>query len=181
MTNDHDEKDEEREEVVAEEEEEGIVSKRLKEELREAQRQCQEYLAGWQRAKADLINARREEESARAEFMKMATHIVLRDFLALADSFEEALRSLPASSKLQRGEPDEEKHCIMPLYDQLKTLLGQHGVKEIETKSGDRFDPATHESLEGEGEVIAEVFQKGFMLYDKVLRPTRVKVGSNNP
>ncbi|MBI3420475.1 MAG: nucleotide exchange factor GrpE [Candidatus Sungbacteria bacterium] len=167
MTNDHDENDEEREEVVAEEEEEGIVSKRLKEELREAQRQRDDYLAGWQRAKADVINARRQEESARAEFIKMATHMVLRDFLALADSFEEALRSLP----------DEEKHAIMPLYEQLKTLLGQHGIKEIETKSGDQFDPSIHEALEGEGEMAVEVLQKGFMLYDKVLRPARVKVG----
>ena len=75
-----------------------------------------------------------------------------------------------------RSLPDGEKHLIMPLYEQLKTLLGQHGVKEIEIKNGDQFDPAMHEALEGEGEVIAEVFQKGFMLYDKVLRPARVKV-----
>lgn len=166
MMNDHDEKDEEREEMVAEEEEEGILSQRLKEELREAQRQRDEYLAGWQRAKADLINARREEERSRDVFVKMAAQIALRDFLALADSFEEANRSLP----------DETKHDIMPLYEQLKTLFGRHGIKEIETKSGDRFDPSIHEALEGEGEVVAEVLQKGFILYDKVLRPARVKV-----
>lgn len=166
MTNDHDENAEERGEVIAEEEEEGIVSKRLKEELREAQRQRDEYLAGWQRAKADLINARREEERSRDVFVKMATQMVLQNFLALADSFEEAIRSLP----------DEAKHGIMPLYEQLKTLFGQHGIKEIETESGDRFDPVIHEALEGEGEMIEEVLQKGFMLYDKVLRPARVKV-----
>jgi molecular chaperone GrpE len=166
MTNDHDEKDEGREDVVAEEEEEGVLSKRLKEELRETQRQRDDYLAGWQRAKADLINTRREEETARAEFAQMAAHVVLRDFLALADSFEEALRSLQ----------EEEKNCIMPLYEQLKTLLGQQGIREIETKSGDRFDPNTHEALEGEGEVVAEVLQKGYTLYEKVLRPVRVKV-----
>ena len=166
MTNDHDEKDEEREEVIAEEEEEGVLSQRLKEELREVQKQRDEYLAGWQRAKADAINARRQEERSREIFVKMAARAALQDFLALADSFEEAMRSLP----------DGEKHLIMPLYEQLKTLLGQHGVKEIEIKNGDQFDPAMHEALEGEGEVIAEVFQKGFMLYDKVLRPARVKV-----
>lgn len=171
MMNDHDEhdeKDKEQEEMVAEEEEEGMVSKRLKEELREAQRQRDEYLAGWQRAKADLINARREEEQSRDVFIKMAAQIALRDFLALADSFEEAFRSLP----------DEAKHDIMPLYEQLKMLLGQHGIKEIETKNGDRFDPAIHEALEGEGEMVAEVLQKGFMLYDKILRPARVRVGN---
>src|SRR3989344_5192804 len=161
MTNDHDENNEAGEEVVAEEEEQGILIKRLKEELREAQKQRDDYLAGWQRAKADAINARREEESARAEFMKMAAGIVLGNFLVLADSFEEALRSLP----------DEENNRILPLYEQFKTLLSQHGVKEMETKSGDRFDPAIHEALEGEGETVDEVLQKGFMVYDNVLRP----------
>lgn len=166
MMNDHDENDEVREEVVAEEEEEGILVKRLKEEMREAQKQRDEYLAGWQRAKADAINARREEEQSRDVFIKMATQMVLRDFLALSDSFEEATRSLS----------DEEKNRIMPLYEQLKALLGRYDAKEIEVKSGDRFDPAIHEALEGEGEIVAEVLQKGFMLYDKVLRPARVKV-----
>lgn len=190
MMNDHDEKNEEREEIVAEEEEEGTISKRLKEELREAQKQCQDYLAGWQRAKADAINARREEEQSRDVFVKMATQMVLQNFLALADSFEEALRlnsllgpespsGLRTAGQASYSLPDEVKHGIMPLYEQLKMLLGQHGIKEIETKSGDRFDPAIHEALEGEGEMVADVLQKGFMLYDKVLRPARVKVKEN--
>ena len=80
MTNDHDEKDEEREEVIAEEEEEGVLSQRLKEELREVQKQRDEYLAGWQRAKADAINARREEERSREIFVKMAARAALQDF-----------------------------------------------------------------------------------------------------
>lgn len=168
MTNDHDENDEVREEVVAEEEEEGILVKRLKEELREAQKQRDEYLAGWQRAKADAINARREEEQSRDVFVKMATLMVLRDFLALADSFEQSAHSLS----------EEEKNCMMPLYEQFKTLLIRHDVKEIDAKSGDRFDPAIHEALEGEGEIVAEVLQKGFILHEKVLRPARVKVAS---
>lgn len=174
MMNDHDENDEEREEVVAEGEEEGMIYKRLKEELREVQKQRDEYLAGWQRAKADAINARREEEQSRDVFVKMATQMVLQNFLALADSFEEALRQ--NSGQAPRSLLDEAKHGIMPLYEQLKTLLGRHGVKEIETKSGDQFDPTIHEALEGEGEIIAEVLQKGFMLHERLLRPARVKV-----
>lgn len=174
MMNDHDEINEAQEEMAAEEEEEGALIKRLKEELREAQKQCQDYLAGWQRAKADAINARREEEQSRHAFIRTATQMVLWDFLALADSFEEALRL--NSGQAFRSLPDEAKHVIMPLYEQLKTLLGRHGVKEMETKSGDPFNPAIHEALEGEGEVVAEVLQKGFMLYDKVLRPAGVKV-----
>lgn len=169
MMNDHDENNEEREEVVAEEEEEGILSQRLKEELRETQKQRDEYLAGWQRAKADAINARREEEQSHEAFIKMATLMVLQDFLALVDSFEEAARALP----------DEAKRAIIPLYEQLKILLGRRGVKEIETKSGDLFDPAIHEALEGEGEVVEAVLQKGYMLHEKVLRPARVKVKNN--
>jgi len=166
MMNDHEETDEEREDMVAEEEEEGALIKRLKEELREAQKQRDEYLAGWQRAKADAINARREEERSRQAFVTMAASMVLRDFLVVADSFDEAFRSLP----------DEEKSRIMPLYEQFKILLGQHGVKEIEVNDGDRLDPTIHEALEGEGETVAEVLQKGYYLHERVLRPVRVKV-----
>jgi molecular chaperone GrpE len=169
MTNDHEDKDIE-EEVVAEEEDAGVLIKNLKEQLKAAQKERDDYLAGWQRAKADFINARREEDQSRHAFIKIATQVILRDFLALADSFMQAMHTLP----------EEEKSRIIPLYEQLQKLLGDHGVKEIETKSGDHFDPALHEALEGEGEEVTEVLQKGYMLHERVLRPTRVRVVISN-
>ncbi len=173
MTNDNEDNDIndiEEQEIIAEEEDAGALIHHLKEKLKTAQTERDEYLAGWQRAKADFINARREEDQSRHAFVKIAAQTILRDFLALADSFTQALQNLSA----------EEKSHIIPLYEQMVKLLGDHGVKEIETKNGDRFDPALHEALEGEGDVVEEVLQKGYILHERVLRPARVKVKLNN-
>ena len=69
-------------------EEDGLNDKlkKLRVELKECEKQKAEYLAGWQRTKADFINARKDEEKARAEFAKFAAERVLREMLAVADS-----------------------------------------------------------------------------------------------
>jgi len=62
---------------VVEEEGLGDKLKKLREELKLCHKEKSEYLAGWQRAKADFINARKDEEKARAEFAKFAAEKVL--------------------------------------------------------------------------------------------------------
>lgn len=146
-------------------EEEGVDDniKKLREALKICQKEKAEYLAGWQRAKADFINARRDEEKARAEFAKFAAEMVLKETLAVADSLEIA----------------GDKH----IYAQLREILKREGVEPIKAE-GARFDPLYHEALEQvevqeeakDGAVLEEL-QKGYRIYDKVLRPAKVKVG----
>jgi molecular chaperone GrpE (heat shock protein) len=57
--------------VVAEENAADAV-KKLREKLKKSEAERMEYLTGWQRAKADLINARKRDEADRVEFMKFA-------------------------------------------------------------------------------------------------------------
>jgi molecular chaperone GrpE len=63
-----------------------------------------------------------------------------------------------------------------------QTVLESEGVKPIEVKPGDPFDPAQHEAMtheeseeRKEGEIIAEV-QKGYLFRGEVLRPALVRV-----
>lgn len=158
------------EEIIDEEivEENGLNDKlkKLREELKICQAEKSDYLAGWQRSKADFINARRDEEKARAEFAKYATEKVLREILPVVDSLE----------KISGADGTA-------IYKQLSDILRKEGVAEIEAK-GKRFDPAYHEALgqietdkKEEDGVVLEELQKGYMLHDRVLRPSKVRVG----
>lgn len=152
------------EEVI---EESGLQDKlkKLREELKLCQKEKGEHLAGWQRAKADFINARKDEEKARAEFAKFAAEKVLREMLAVADSLEMAGKEMG------------------PIYAQLREILKREGVELIETGNA-HFDPLYHEALEQvevpekeKDGIVLEELQKGYKIYDRVLRPAKVKVG----
>ncbi|MDP3762725.1 MAG: nucleotide exchange factor GrpE [bacterium] len=163
------------EELEAEEEvveEEGLKEKlkKLRQELKKCQQEKAEYLAGWQRAKADFINARKDEERARAEFLKYAEEGILREILRVADSLELAMRLKPSEGMEQ-------------IYSQLRDFLKGRGVLPIES-AGKKFDPLEHEALEKEeveeearDNIVLEELQRGWRLYDRVLRPAKVKVG----
>ena len=140
--------------------------KKMREELKLCQKEKAEYLVGWQRAKADFINARRDEEKNRAEFTKFAAEKVLLEILAVADSLE---LSGNADSK--------------PIYNQLMDILKKEGVEPIEAL-GKKFNPLEHEALdkkevldEKEDNMVVEELQKGYMIHNRVLRPSKVKVG----
>jgi len=140
--------------------------KKLRDELKICKKERDDYLAGWQRAKADFINARRDEEKARAEFVKFAAEQVLKEMLAVADSLE---LSGGADSK--------------PVYNQLMDLLKKEGVGPIEAL-GKKFTPLEHEAFEEkevsdekEDNMVVEESQKGYFIHNRVLRPSKVKVG----
>lgn len=159
-------------EVVGGEEEATVADKlkKLREELKACRKEKDEYLAGWQRAKADFINARREEEKDRETFIKFSEAGLIHEFLKIADSLELAL-------KANKSEGTER------IYLQLKEILKRRGVTPIEAE-GKTFNPSEHEALEkvevdseDKDNMVLEELQKGWYLHDKVLRPTKVKVG----
>ena len=149
----------------------GQKLKKLKTELQMCQKEKGEYLDGWQRAKADFINARKDEEKERREFEKFANIFLLQDFLAIADSLD--MTSLHDAGEGARS-----------IQRQLQELLKRHGVVPIESV-GKSFDPAFHEAFEeipvddeAQNGVVIEELQKGYMLNGRVLRPAKAKVGN---
>ncbi len=149
----------------------------LKRELEEARAQAQEYLEGWQRERAAFANYRKRVEAERAQFAAEATALFIRKLLPILDDFERALQTLP----------DNLRHLtwvegIALIYRKLQLALESEGVRPIEVKPGDPFDPMRHEAVlyepaEGfeEGQIVEEL-QKGYQLGERVLRPTLVKV-----
>lgn len=159
----------ENEDIKIEPEEHGLQEKlkKLKDELEKCRKEKEEYLAGWQRAKADFINARKDEEKQRAEFAKFANQLLVYDLLTILDSFDLALTTCK-----------EKGFRLIKL--QLDDVLKKYGVKAIKSV-GEKFDPTLHEAAteeesEKESGTIIEEFQKGYMMHDKILRAAKVKV-----
>ncbi|MBU1178891.1 nucleotide exchange factor GrpE [Patescibacteria group bacterium] len=157
------------EKINIEEEDESIEAKvkKIKEKLKKCQKDKEDYLAGWQRARADFINARREEEKRRAEFTKFANELLVSEILVVLDSFDLAL------------ENNKEKN-LQVIKIQLEGILKKHGLETIKA-SGEKFNPEFHEAMEEveskeESGIVVEELQKGYLLHNKVLRPTKVKI-----
>ena len=145
-------------------------------ELERIRSERQEFLDGWQRARAEFANYRkrveREQEEARS---RIAGETLVR-VLAIMDDLDRALRDRPA-------EPEAAAWAegIELIYRKFQALLEAEGVQLIQAE-GQAFNPALHEALSheeseahDEGQVI-EVVQRGYRIGDRVLRPALVRV-----
>jgi molecular chaperone GrpE len=145
----------------------------------------QAALDGWKRCMADFDNYRKRQEASQKEMGQYLVERLLHDLVPILDNFHAAASHVPEESK-------ESPWVVGIGYieKQLEDTLAQHGVRVIEVKEGDAFDPSRHEALsdsstEGEekvegdgpkGHVIAKVLQKGYMIGDKVVRAAKVTV-----
>lgn len=139
-------------------------------------KQAEEYLAGWQRARADYQNLKKETESKIAEYLSAANHGLLLELLPLVDYFKQAFKHLPAEFK-----GSDWVEGIRHIQSKLEQVLAYHGIKEMEVV-GEQFDPTQHEAV---GEIdstkeppgtILEELRTGFLLHDKVLQAAKVKI-----
>ena len=161
--------DEENKIKYVNEDDEDKADKKLhkaKDKLKACEQERAEYLAGWQRAKADLINYRKEQEAKISEIFKFANEGLIYEILPILDSFELAI---------QHGTDEGTKQ----LYNQLKGILKNQGLEEIKSV-GEKFDPEFHEAVGevegGEAGIIAEETQKGYKFNNKVIRASKVKI-----
>lgn len=125
------------------------------------------------RTLADFENFRKRSEREKDDFKRYALVGVIRDLLPVIDNFERAL---------EHAEEDDEFHKgVALIYKQLFDVLQRNGLKPI-GESGVRFDPNIHEAVVREEDpsvpshTVVAVLQKGYFLYDRLLRPALVKV-----
>jgi molecular chaperone GrpE len=158
-------------------EEEKKEIEELRKNLEECQKLKEEYLASWQRARADLLNYKKEEMTRVGELLKYTNESLILKILPILDNFDLAIRQ-------QEKNADEKTKALIEgfikIKKQLEDFLREQGVEEIKTV-GERFDPNFHEAVEivekeGEKDIILEELQKGYMLGSRLLRPAKVKV-----
>lgn len=147
----------------------------LKQALAEEKEKAEKYLASWQRTQADFINYKRRSEQEREEFSWFAKAQIITDLLPVLDDMERALESVTpqiAKSTWVEG--------IRLIERKLRTNLEAQGLSLIEAL-GETFDPNFHQTAghsKGEEGIVVLELQKGYMLYDRVLRPSMVLVGN---
>lgn len=152
--------------------------KKLREKLKKCGEEKQEYLVGWQRAKADFVNARKADEESRKDFITYANQGLIEELLPVIESFQMAFSNKETWEKVDANW----RTGIEYIYGKLMSTLKQHGLKELDP-AGETFDPAQHASFENvptddpkEDHVIVAVIQKGYSLNGKVIKPPNVRV-----
>ena len=151
--------------------------KKLKEQLEKAEADRDQYLSGWQRAKADYLNYKKEEQARLGEIARYTNEDLLREMVTALDSFDLGLQALEKAGPVEKG--------VYMIRSQIEDLLKKRGLERIPMKPGDTFDPAFAEAItEGESDeppgTIAEEIEPGYRLYDRVLRPARVKLSKGH-
>jgi molecular chaperone GrpE len=148
----------------------------LQKTLVETRAKADEYLDGWQRARAEFANYRRRVERDQAQAQHTATGNVVKRYLEISDDLERALKNRP-----QKGEGADWAIGIELIYRKLLSYLESEGVKMMQAE-GQMFDPNLHEAVTTEdspqhqsGQII-EVLQPGYLLGERVLRPAVVRV-----
>lgn len=127
---------------------------------------------------AEFINFRRRKEEETANMLKYASQDLILDILNSVDNFERAIESIKKDD-----EKDHEKmlNGIEMIYNELKTTLEKHGVKEINDVDI-LFDANIHHAVmtdsikEKENDIVLEIMKKGYILKERVIRPAMVKV-----
>jgi len=152
--------------------------RKLREKLKKCGAEKQEYLLGWQRTKADFVNARKAEEESRKDILKFAHGNLIEELLPVIESFEQAFSNKEAWEKVDKNW----RIGVEYIYQKLISTLEQNGLKQL-NPIGEQFDPALHISSEmihteneKEDHMIVEVIQKGYALNGKILKPPNVKV-----
>lgn len=153
--------------------------KKLRAKLKACEADKGEYLAGWQRTKADSVNARKEEEERRKDIIKFSEKALVLELVNLADSFDGLYANKEGWEKIEKNW----RQGMEYLRAQLMNIMKSRGVEAIESL-GKIFNPQESESIGGVGVdteekdgIVMEEMRKGYKMHGTVIRPSLVKVG----
>jgi molecular chaperone GrpE len=159
------------------------VSKKLREEIKTLRKEKEEYLTGWQRAKADYINLQKDMDHVRVSGSVHTKEKFLKELLPALDSFDMAFINKEAWESVD----ENWRKGVEYIYQNLITGLNNLGIEKID-KVGDVFDPNIHHGMETietkekeKDHTIESIIQVGYFLKDnnghlRVIRPAKVNV-----
>jgi molecular chaperone GrpE len=145
----------------------------LEDLLREAELKAAEHHDAWLRAKAEADNIRKRAQEDIAKAHKFGVERFASDLLAVKDSLEAALAA-------ENATVENLKSGVELTLRQLEAVFEKQGLREI-NPVGQKFDPHQHQAIsmlpsEKEPNTVINVLQKGYCLYDRVIRPALVTV-----
>lgn len=146
-------------------------------EIEDLKSMVTEYAELLKRKQAEFENFRKRLQREAEDQKKFANIELVRDILEVIDNLERAIESSKSTKDL-----DSLLEGIMMIEKQFKGLLEKkYNVKMIDAV-GKEFDPTLHdaimmeESEDHDRDTVVETYQTGYMMYDRVIRPAKVKV-----
>lgn len=141
--------------------------------LQKAEAEVADLKDAWIRARADLENARKQAALDVSKAHKFAIERFAEDLLPVADSLQQALAVANAT-------PEQLRSGVELTLKQLQTAFGRAQLAEIDP-AGEKFDPHLHQAMQmvesdQPANTVVQVFQKGYALNERVLRPALVAV-----
>jgi molecular chaperone GrpE len=161
------------EEQVVEPEEELVEEPVVIDPIKVLEEERDDFKDKWMRAAAETENVRKRGRRDVRDSRTFAVADMARDLLEVLDNFDRALL-VEDDSAIRAG--------VEMTAGSLKNMLASRGIKKIDVKVGDEFDPNKHEAVvrfkseEVESNCIVEVVQNGYNMGELVLRAARVAV-----
>lgn len=138
------------------------------------------------RAHAEMDNVRKRLEREKADASKYAISKFARDVVGIGDNVQRALDAVPTRSMEQDPSLKSFVEGVTMIEREFISVLGRHGVKRLDPK-GEPFDPNLHQAVvevpspDIPAGKVAQVFQHGYVIEDRILRPAMVAVSKGGP
>jgi molecular chaperone GrpE len=138
------------------------------------------------RAHAEVENIRKRTEREKEDTAKYAITKFARDVLTVGDNFQRALGAVPAGAADADATLKSLIDGVTLIEREFLSALERHGVKRLEPK-GEAFNPHVHQAVmemprpDVAAGTVVQVFQSGYTIEDRVLRPAMVVVATGGP
>ncbi|NCU28117.1 MAG: nucleotide exchange factor GrpE [Candidatus Moranbacteria bacterium] len=154
------------------------VTKKLRDDIKKLQKEKEEYLDGWQRARADYANLQKEFDNTKINVATLAKEKVIEKLIPSIDSFELAFENKASWEKVD----ESWRNGVISIYQQLLSGLKSAGIERID-ETGVIFNPHIHESIslaktkdKEKEHFVEKIFQAGYKIGDKTIRPAKVSI-----
>ena len=146
----------------------------LEAQLEKAKADMEHWKNEYYRAYADTKNLRNNLEKEHHEALKYRSEGFIEELLPVLDSFFSVLSKEPE-------DPTLKNYLIgfQYIYRNLVSVLENEGVTEISPEVGQKFDAKVMnavDTVEGEDNIITKVYNRGYKLHDRIIRPANVQV-----
>jgi len=144
--------------------------------IEQLQKEKEDLIGQLQRVSADYANFQKRVSRQVSDSAAYQKEWVIKSLLPVLDNLEHTLLNAGSAEDV-----DVLVKGIQITHDQMLDILKSHDVEQIQAL-GEMFDPSRHEAImrrsepEREDNVVLEEFQKGYMLNERAIRPSRVIV-----
>jgi molecular chaperone GrpE len=150
------------------------------------QAESADYKDKWLRAHAEMENIRKRAEREKEDTAKFAISRLARDLVGVGDNFQRAIEAVPVGAAEQDPALKSFIDGVTMIERELLNALERHGIRRMQPMN-EAFNPHLHQAVlevprsDVAAGTIVQVFQPGYMIEERVLRPAMVGVAKGGP